>query len=104
MKQNISNDPIFALTMGDPAGIGPEIAIKALSSKIFKSRVVIIGDLNILEETARSLHLNTDFNAVTDDFTNYSVERINVLDLNALRSDQFEIGKVSAACGYASFL
>jgi 4-hydroxy-L-threonine phosphate dehydrogenase PdxA len=31
-KSSATNDtPVFALTMGDPAGIGPEIAIRALA-------------------------------------------------------------------------
>jgi len=28
------NKPVLAVTMGDPAGIGPEIALKALSKKV----------------------------------------------------------------------
>jgi 4-hydroxy-L-threonine phosphate dehydrogenase PdxA len=31
----MSNKPIIAITMGDPASIGPEIAVKALLEKIF---------------------------------------------------------------------
>jgi 4-hydroxy-L-threonine phosphate dehydrogenase PdxA len=49
--------PVFALTMGDPAGIGPEIALKALTSKKLGSgfRIAVIGDLAVMKAAAKSL-------------------------------------------------
>ncbi len=49
--------PLIALTMGDPAGIGPEIILKALDRPgIFRScRPLIIGDRKVLEKTARRM-------------------------------------------------
>lgn len=57
--------PLIAITMGDPAGIGPEIIIKALDHpRILKScRPLVIGDLRVLESIAqgmgKSLHLKS---------------------------------------------
>jgi len=55
--QNSENSPLIAITMGDPAGIGPEIAIKTLTSEKLSShsRVFIIGDVSVLEKTAGQL-------------------------------------------------
>ena len=43
--------PIIGITMGDPAGIGPEITVKALEQKkIYEScRPLVIGDCSFLE-------------------------------------------------------
>jgi len=40
------NQPIIALTMGDPAGIGPEIIMKALASPDVRAicRPLVVGD------------------------------------------------------------
>jgi 4-hydroxythreonine-4-phosphate dehydrogenase len=48
---------IIAVTMGDPAGIGPEIILQALNSGVLpkKNRYLIIGDRKVLEKTARRL-------------------------------------------------
>lgn len=49
--------PILAITMGDPAGIGPEIIVKALQfSKVWRvCRPLVIGSRTILEQTIQSL-------------------------------------------------
>ena len=46
---------IIAVTMGDPAGIGPEIILQALESKALprKNRYLIIGDRKVLEKTVK---------------------------------------------------
>jgi len=51
----MSNKPIIAVTMGDPAGIGPEIILKALTDPIIKrvARPLILGDWGVLQR-ARS--------------------------------------------------
>lgn len=48
--------PLIAVTMGDPAGIGPEIAVKALSDEgIYQvSRLFILGDPNALSQVAQA--------------------------------------------------
>jgi 4-hydroxythreonine-4-phosphate dehydrogenase len=54
----MKNKPRIAITMGDPAGIGPEIIIKALGHpQLLKScRPLIIGDRQVLEITAQRLN------------------------------------------------
>ena len=48
----MSEKPIIAVTMGDPAGNGPEITIKALShTDIYdRCRPIVVGDTKILEQ------------------------------------------------------
>ena len=54
--------------MGDAAGIGPEITLKALADENLKTicRPLIIGDLTILEKTAADLGLKFDFIETSD--------------------------------------
>ena len=49
--------PIIGITMGDPAGNGSEISVKALSrSEIYEQcRPVIIGDAACMEEDRKSV-------------------------------------------------
>lgn len=49
--------PVIGITLGDPAGIGPEIIIKALSDKETrkKARVFVFGGEKILQETQANL-------------------------------------------------
>ena len=49
----MAHKPIVAITMGDPAGIGPEILLKALSDPELKkaARLLVLGDLGVLERT-----------------------------------------------------
>ncbi len=54
---------IIAITMGDPAGIGPEIIIKALNDDTIKElkgkvRLLIIGNKDIFKETAQRLDVD----------------------------------------------
>ena len=51
----MSNDlPLLAITMGDPAGIGPEVVLKALRhAEVFdRCRPLVLGDRRILERAA----------------------------------------------------
>ena len=47
--------PVLGVTMGDPAGVGPEVILKALQSPLPGCRVIILGDLAVLQETATRL-------------------------------------------------
>jgi 4-phospho-D-threonate 3-dehydrogenase / 4-phospho-D-erythronate 3-dehydrogenase len=51
-----SAKPIVAVTMGDPAGIGPEVVLKALTEPAIKRscRPLILGDWEVLERASRA--------------------------------------------------
>ncbi|OQM34208.1 4-hydroxythreonine-4-phosphate dehydrogenase PdxA [bacterium endosymbiont of Pedicinus badii] len=54
MLKFLKNKKIFRiiLTCGDPAGIGPDITVKAIQN-ILKAEIVFFGDKNILKERAK---------------------------------------------------
>lgn len=47
--------PIIAIPMGDAAGIGPEITVRALADKMIQdiARCVVVGDKDVLEDAIR---------------------------------------------------
>lgn len=61
--------PVVAVTMGDPAGIGPEVVLKALSDGALRRLCVpvIVGDGEHLRTTAESLGLSMDLASVRVD-------------------------------------
>jgi 4-hydroxythreonine-4-phosphate dehydrogenase len=98
--------PILAITMGDPASIGPEIAVKALLNKnvISICKPLIIGDASVFSQIIELLKLKASINAV------HSVAEakfedgvIDVFDLNNTDISQLKFGEISAMAGHASF-
>ncbi len=59
-------EPVIALTMGDPCGIGPEVVVKAASVPPVRraARLRVFGDLDLLRKTALALHLDVPMVAV----------------------------------------
>jgi 4-hydroxythreonine-4-phosphate dehydrogenase len=65
MKEK-NRKPLIAITMGDPAGVGPEIILKALTGGTLpnRNRYLVIGDRKIMEKTGRHLDLDCPLAAV----------------------------------------
>ena len=98
--------PILAITMGDPAGIGPEIVAKALSHKetYEKCRPVVSGDAAVMRQAVELLGLPLEVNAVDNvEDARFEYGTIDVIDLKCIDLTKFEFGKVSAQCGDAAF-
>jgi 4-hydroxythreonine-4-phosphate dehydrogenase len=96
--------PRVGITMGDAAGIGPEIVLKSLFDKnIFKvCQPVIIGDARILRRTARDLGIDLEFLTVKsgDEIPSGSDKTI-IYDLENL-TGEIAYGVESAVTGKAS--
>jgi len=58
--------PRIAITMGDPAGIGPEVVLKAVAEEEIQRTCIpiIIGDAQLLAHTARKLDLQSGYEIV----------------------------------------
>ena len=98
--------PIIAITMGDPASIGPEIAVKALLKQNIHDicRPLIVGDAAVFEQIISLLKLPAKVNAISKVAdANFAVGTIDVLDLNITDIYKLEFGKINAMCGEASF-
>ena len=89
--------------MGDPAGIGGEVALKALSSMLSKSksRFVLLGDYRHWAALARKLKVKFPLVWVNDAELGREVTKgVAVLDLGGVKKIQW--GKITAANGTAA--
>jgi 4-hydroxythreonine-4-phosphate dehydrogenase len=88
--------------MGDAAGIGPEITLKAFADKNLQKicSPVVIGDVTYLRKTALDLGINFEFVETTENFPSNS-NHIAVHDLHNL-PDQITLGEDSGVTGKAA--
>jgi 4-hydroxythreonine-4-phosphate dehydrogenase len=97
--------PLLAITMGDPAGIGPEVVLKALAHADVFERCwpLVIGDRHILERAADWLGQTPEFDVVTDPkMGSYEPGLVTLLDLENAPPDRIRVGEESAAAGAAA--
>ncbi|MGE5612773.1 MAG: 4-hydroxythreonine-4-phosphate dehydrogenase PdxA [Bacillota bacterium] len=98
--------PTIAITMGDPAGIGPEIAVKALNYEhIFHRCIpVVIGDMAAISDALTFTGSPLKINRIADvDETSGSPGVIDLIDLGLLEKGSWEYKKVSPVCGKAAY-
>lgn len=98
--------PIIGITMGDPASIGPEIAIKALLKKeLYEScRPLIVGSAAVFNHINSLLNLNVEINAISSvSEAKFQYGVIDVFDLEDVKMDELVFGEISAMCGEAAF-
>lgn len=99
---------IIGITMGDPAGIGPEISIKAFNKPELyeRSRPILIGDQSILSYyLAQHPELDLQVHVVKKPSEGkYTFGTIDLIDLQAVKtSEELPIGEVSKVGGNAAF-
>ncbi len=97
--------PVIGITMGDPSGIGPEIIMKALQKEevYLRCRPLVIGDVEVMRQTAGRLGLGYKFRAVRHEGeAAYEPGTMDVFHLNCFRGD-LQFGEVSAQAGEAAF-
>ena len=98
--------PLIAVTMGDGAGIGPEVVVAALldDAVLTQCRPVVIGDAQRLREAARILGLDCEIAAVEHPRdAEFTPGRVNVVDLGLLPAD-LPWGKLSPVAGDAAYM
>ncbi|MFN2501894.1 MAG: 4-hydroxythreonine-4-phosphate dehydrogenase PdxA [Pyrinomonadaceae bacterium] len=102
MERQISDRPIIGITMGDAAGIGPEIVLKALSDIDLQAayRCVMIGDAAFLRRSAASLGLDVRIIEFSTAPLTQPTD-VEVFNLNNL-PPSFDIGIDAAITGKAS--
>ena len=100
------NDTIIAIPMGDPAGIGPEITVKALSNKEIYDvcSPIVIGNKDVLTNAINITQVNLEVHAINKvEEAMFRHGTIDVISIDNIDIDTLKIGEVSAACGRASF-
>ena len=101
--------PRLAITMGDPAGVGPELCLKFLAQTRKTPRCIplIYGDANILIRVAD--HLNWEFSTPVISWEQHlafprSMNRPAIIDMQSLDAKLVQPGTVNAAHGQACYV
>ncbi|MBI9104777.1 MAG: 4-hydroxythreonine-4-phosphate dehydrogenase PdxA [Spirochaetales bacterium] len=100
------NKPLLGISVGDPAGIGPEITAKALAERRMYEicRPLAVCDLRVMEDAVRFSNLDLNLRAVSSPAEGkYEFGTIDVLDMKNVDMNTFKHKTVSAMTGQASY-
>jgi 4-hydroxythreonine-4-phosphate dehydrogenase len=99
------NKPLIAVTMGDPAGIGPEIIAKTFAEEGFhdESRAFVVGDVGMMSRAARLLDLPLRVNEIRKaEEALFEPGTVDVLAASELPENQ-PFGTLDGRAGAAAF-
>jgi 4-hydroxythreonine-4-phosphate dehydrogenase len=115
-KNQTSEKPRVTISMGDPAGIGPEVVLKAIQDpKVVEACTpVIVGDLRVLKKASDVLERTGFFKVPSQHSQTYSLtvegdgalrlpQGVEVVDLHNMPTDQHKWGELSAQAGQAAY-
>jgi 4-hydroxythreonine-4-phosphate dehydrogenase len=97
--------PLIAVTMGDPAGIGPEIVARTFTGPGFRdeSRALVVGNPEILERAAKLLELPLRVNEISEpEEAAFEPGAVDVLAVGEVPGD-LPFGELDARAGDAAF-
>ena len=101
-----SEKPILAITMGDPAGTGPEILSKALHEPRVREacRPIVVGNARVMLEAYQITGVPGRVKAIDDMRTaEFREGVVEVFDLNNVDIDTLQRGQVSVQAGQAAY-
>lgn len=98
--------PIIGIPMGDPAGIGPEIVVKALAQggvhKICKP--VVVGEKKTLLQAMKICGVNVTIKVIKEVADgDYQEGTLDLIDLENVVIEELQYGKVQGMAGQAAF-
>jgi len=97
--------PLLAITPGDPAGIGPEVLVKALAdpSTHQVARPLVVGDADVVTEALRTVGIPLLPNVIEkQEDARFAPETVDILHLPAQGRSRIRMGEPSAAGGSAA--
>ena len=100
----MQTEPLLAITLGVPAGIAPEIIVKALAQAELYGicRPLVIGSAEVVRHAIRAAELRIDVHAVAGPGqAHFQSGTIDVLDLDNVDVNRLSMGKVDIECGRA---
>lgn len=98
--------PIIVIPMGDAAGIGPEITVKALADPMIQqiARCVVVGDREVLEDALRFSKVDLKIKCIeTPDTGDYQPGILNLMDLKNIEMKTLRIGEIQAMTGRGAY-
>ncbi len=102
---NHTDKPIIAVTLGDPAGVGPEITLKALKNEQVQQAVrpVVFGDAQVLRQAMDITGLRFNLQPLQRiDQAVFEPSTILVVESDMINAP-VQMGEVQGLCGRAVF-
>lgn len=96
----------IAITMGDPAGIGPEVVVKALANKAIYEKCIpmVVGDYEALKDAIVFSKLDLVLREIKEPCEARGLYgEIEFINLNYLQPNSWAYKENSALCGEAAF-
>jgi 4-hydroxythreonine-4-phosphate dehydrogenase len=105
----MNTKPVLGLTMGDPAGIGAEICLRALSQPrvLENCSPVLFGDASVVKSVARATKIpeaDCRVISISELAEIFSINEPLIVDCAAIDAKKIQSGKISAACGKAGYI
>ncbi len=98
--------PIIAVPMGDAAGIGPEITVKAVADNESqaRARLIVVGDRKVLQQAIAFSKVDLQINCLKDPCEGlFKSGILNLIDLDNIDLNRLKIGEVQAMTGKAAY-
>ena len=101
------NRPLIGIPIGDAAGIGPEIVLKAAADPQTQetARCVVIGDRGVMEKAKTYPGMPApEINVIREpEEGKYEPGILNLIDLHNIDINQLRVGTVDGMCGKAAY-
>lgn len=98
--------PVIGIPIGDPAGIGPEIVVKALMDESLYRicKPLVIGDTGVLKKIDRIVNSGLSINEIKEpEEGKYEYGTIDLISLNNVDAENLKFGEVQAEAGRAAY-
>jgi len=97
--------PVIGILYGDAAGIGPEQIARLCADRCFegKCRPIIIGDARVLKQGFDIIGKECEINLISQPDDAAFGEAVDVLNLNDLSPNEYELGTVNVKCGESAY-
>jgi 4-phospho-D-threonate 3-dehydrogenase / 4-phospho-D-erythronate 3-dehydrogenase len=97
---------VIGIPMGDPAGIGPEIVLKALKNKQIYDicKPVVIGNVDVMIRIDKIINSGLIFNVINEpECGKYIHGEIDIISLDNIDAKKLKYGEIQAEAGKAAF-
>lgn len=100
--------PRVAFTMGDPAGVGPEVCLRLLNDSAIHEELtpIIFGDASVLQAVAMKIGTKVTVPIIdTDQWSSDTSAKHTplIVDHGIIDLSEFQPGRINAATGYAGY-
>ena len=105
-KRERMDKPLLAISAGDPAGIGPEICIRALCNEEINAycRPLVVCTASVIKQALQICRCPLEIHEISNPGQGiYRTGMLNVLDTGHIHMESFKYGQVDAMTGKASF-